>query len=169
MCSMANLRSRFSVASALVLGVIVMCHSACGPATPPASTTHSTSVSDLLKAVPNLNSLDIVAVDYATTRSTVSGGVPSPSDTLLELQGTVDLSDSSALKLKSRFDWKATRRDDIPAGLLSILPSGDYQVSTKLNDSFAKNPTYAYGFIVVVANSWGRLYVLATDIDHPIK
>jgi len=154
---------------AIMLGVLVISVSSCGRATSSASTTRSTSVADMLKFLPNLNAIDVVSADYAVTKDSASRGVPSPSDIRMELLGTADLSEDAAKKLQHSFEWKAANRKDIPAKILSILPSGDYQVSTKLNDSFSGNPTYAHGRVVVVAGNWGRLYFLASDRDHPIE
>ena len=167
MCSKPH--HRFVVA-AIVSGVVLMCLFSCGRATPAVTTTNSTSVTEMLKAMPNLNVFDVDSVDFTITRSTAPArGVPSPSDTRLELSGTVDLSADAAEKLKNSFDWKAARRANIPAKMLPILPPGDYLISAKLNDSFTQNTTYAHGYVVVINGNLGRLYVLASDRNHPIE
>lgn len=162
-------RSMIGTALAMMLGVMVTSVASCRRAAPVASATRSTSVADLLKFLPNLNAIDVTSADYTVTKNTASRGVPSPSDIRMELLGTADLSEDAAKKLQQSFEWKTAHRENIPAKILSILPSGDYQGSPKLNDSFSGNPTYAHGRVVVMAGNWGRLYFLASDRDHPIE
>lgn len=162
-------RSLMGTALALMLGMMAACVSSCGRAAPAASETRSTSVEDLLKFLPNLNAIGVTSADYTVTKSSASRGVPSPSDTRIELLGTADLSEDAAKKLQQSFEWVAAHRARIPVKILAILPSGDYLASSKLNDSFSENPTYAHGRVVVVAGNWGRLYFLASDMDHPIE
>ncbi len=158
-----------STTLAMMLGVMVACVSSCGRAAPAASGTRSTSVADLLKFLPNLNAIDVTSADYTITKNSASRGVPSPSDIRMELLGTADLSEDAAKKLQQSFEWKAVHHEKMPAKILTILPSGDYLASSKLNDSFSGNPTYAHGRVVVIAGNWGRLYFLASDRDHPIE
>lgn len=155
----------FAVPFTVVIYVLV-----CGQTNLPAPvTTRSSSVSLIRKNMPNLGALDITAVNYTITRENVACGVPSPSDTRLELHGIVDVSTSEAEKLQNSLEWKSAPRNNIPPAMWTMLPSGDYTVSTRVNDSFSNNPTYAHGFVVIVAGKWDRLYVLATDRDHPIR
>ena len=129
-----------------------------------------TSVSDLLAKLPNLKPLDIGSCSYTVEKSSVKSMVPSPSDVRVELSGSAALSEAGSQALKSGFEWKPLSRDAVPPGLLTLVPPGDLVVSAKLNETFANNPTYAHGFVVVVADdNWMRVYLLATDMDHPIK
>ena len=88
----------------------------------------------------------------------------------MELKATIVLSESGSKDLKTGFVWKSVRRADIPSALRAMLPPGDVIVSPKLNKSFSGNPTYAHGLVIALANeSWNRVYVLATDRDHPVQ
>ena len=133
-------------------------------------TVSSSSVPDLLERLPNLNPIGIDSCSYAVEKSTANSLVPSPSDTKLELKGSAKLSEGNSKRIRSRFDWKQIARADIPKSLLDIVPSGDILVSEKLNESFADNPRYAHGFVIMLADESSRtIFFLSTDMDHPIK
>ena len=155
--------------SAMLLGMTTLLYWGCNQ---PASTkpvVSSTSVSGMLMNLPNLKSLAIDTCSYTVRRSSVSRGVPSPSDIRMELRGTADISDSAGETLTTSFDWKIARRDDIPPSLSAMLPPGDVMISAKFNETFINNPTYTHGLVAIIAKNWTRVYFLATDRDHPIK
>jgi len=113
--------------------------------------------------------VEVTNCDFSVTSTRVGRGVPSPSDTLVQLEGTVDLSNDGAVYLQTHFKWDVTRREDIPKSLQTSLPIGDFLVSKELNETFSKNPTYRHGFVVVMKDNWSRTYFLVNDKDHPIR
>lgn len=128
------------------------------------------SVPDLLGKLPNLKLYDIKSCSYIIEKSSTTAWVPSPSDLRVELKGSVVLSVDGAKMIKSQFSWQPISRTDIPGSLSEILPAGDVLVSQKLNESFTDNPTYRHGFVVTFAkDDWSQIYLLATDLDHPIR
>ena len=130
------------------------------------------SVSDLLKKLPNLKCFGIQSCNYTVKTSTIRGRleVPAPSDTQLTLKGSVVLSEDGFKELTSKFNWKSVERQDVPDSLLEVLPPGHVMVSQKLNESFSQNPTYWYGFVArLTSDNSKRIYLVANDLDHPIK
>lgn len=129
------------------------------------STTKSkpnSSVSDLLKKLQNLDSLKIVSCNYTITQTSKQSRLPAPSDTQLELTGSVTLSDESFSMIKSKYNWQPVSQTEIPQSLLSILPEGDFLVSKKFNESFETNSGYKFGFVVRLANDSSKiLYISA--------
>lgn len=155
----------------ILLVVTVAVLGGCGRSKVKTPMAKNTSVSDLLTKLPNLKPHEITSCSYTVEKSSpVAARVPSPSDVRMELKGSAVLSENGAKTLKSTFNWKPMRRDDIPASLLVVLPPGDVLVSQKLNESFEDNPTYRHGFAATITkDGCSRVYFLATDLDHPIK
>ncbi len=128
------------------------------------------SVTELLGKLPNLQPYGIESCDYTVEKSSASSRMPSPSDIRVELRGSAKLSESGFGSMKSKFTWGAIPREKIPKALADTAPVGNLLYSQKLNESFADNPTFAHGFVVVPEQEGARtVYFLATDIDHPIR
>lgn len=155
----------------ILLVVTVAVLDGCGGSEVKVPVAKNASVSELLTKLPNLKPHDIKSCSYTVEKSSPAATwVPSPSDVRMELKGSAVLSEDGAKTLKSTFDWKPARREDIPASLLAGLPAGDVLVSQKLNESFEDNPTYRHGFVATITkDGWSRVYFLATDLDHPIQ
>ena len=163
------LRSVRFVAIALVV-ILILGLNGCGNSGTNAAVVKKTSVPDLLAGLPNLKPLDIESCMYTVEKRTARSMVPSPSDVRLEVKGSAVLSEAGSRTLRSGFKWKAVSRDTVPPSLLAIVPLGNVQVSEKLNETFADNPTLAHGFVVALPDdTWKRIYLLATDLDHPIE
>jgi len=151
---------------ALMIGLLGACDNSAN--TKPGAS--KSSVSALLAKLPNLKPLGIDSCSYRISKSSTMGRLPSPSDVKMELIGTAQLAQESSKTLRSSFEWKPILRDDVPASLLTILPAGELLVSHKLNMSFADNPTYAHGFVVILGRGdSSRIFVISTDMDHPIE
>lgn len=163
--------SAMRLSGTILLVVTVAVLNGCGGAEVKTPMAKNTSVSELLTKLPNLKPHDIRSCSYTVEKSSPAAtSVPSPSDVRVELKGSVVLSEDGAKTLKSTFDWKPVRRDDIPASLSAVLPPGDVLVSQTLNESFEDNPTFRHGFVATIAkDSWSKVHFLATDLDHPIK
>jgi hypothetical protein len=128
------------------------------------------SVEELVSKLPNLKPLNVVECEFVLTRHNSSRSViPSPSDVLLMIVGSVTLNEVGWKDIRSRYEWKIVSRDIIPADLIDSLPAGVVSVSYKLNESFSDNPTFAHGFVAISNAIENRIYLLATDIDHPIR
>ena len=153
----------------LALAINFLC--GCSKSTGTTPVASSSSVSELLAKLPILKPLGIESCRYTIEKNSAASRLPSPSDVRVEIKGLAVLSESGSKTLKSSYEWKSIRRDDIPKSLLTILPPGDVLISEKLNESFADNhPNLTHGFVVtLVDNSWSRVYFLATDMDHLIK
>jgi hypothetical protein len=158
--------------STILLTVTIAVLNGCGGSGIKVPAAKNTSLSELLTKLPNMKPHGIESCSYTVEKNSpgAPGGVPSPSDVRMELAGTVLLTADGAETLKSTFDWKPVRREDIPASLLAHMPAGDVLVSQKLNESFENNPTYRHGFVAtIMKDGWSRVYFLATDLDHPIQ
>jgi len=130
----------------------------------------SLSVSDLLTKLPKLKPFGIDSCSYTLERSTVGSRVPSPSDVRIMLRGSAQLSAEGYNKLRSRFEWRPISRGDVPKNLRPILRAGVLLFSQELNESFADNPTYGNGFVVILERGASRtIFLLATNIDYPIE
>lgn len=130
----------------------------------------SSSVTELLGMLPNLQPYGMESCSYKIEKSSADSRVPSPSDVRVELKGSAKLSESSFEAIESQFGWAVIPRDRLPPGLAEIVPAADLLYSQKLNESFADNPTFAHGFVVVPKQEGARtIYFLSTDIDHPIR
>ncbi|MDM8563184.1 hypothetical protein QUF54_07510 [Candidatus Marithioploca araucensis] len=128
------------------------------------------SVAELVSRLPNLKPLNIVECEFVLTRHNSSRSIiPSPSDVSLKLVGQVTLNEAGWKDIRSRYEWKFISRDVIPEDLNAYLPVGAVLVSYKLNESFSNNPTFAHGFVVISNAVENQIYLLATDIDHPIR
>jgi len=162
--------SRRGRQSALVLVPLVLALlSGCTGASSKTSVVRSTSVADLQKHLPNLGPLGIVSCNYTVVVTSKSDWVPSPSDTRLELRGSLTLSQAGAAELKSRYRWRPAGQGEVPARLLAILPPGGVLVSQELNEAFDQSPGYPHGFAAVaVRDGWSRMYFLAVDREHVI-
>ena len=130
----------------------------------------SSSVTELLRSLPNLQPYGVESCNYAIEKSSINSRVPSPTDVRVELKGSAKLSESGFGAMESHFAWASIPRHRLPAGLAEIVPAGDLLYSQKLNESFADNPTFAHGFVVIASQEGARrIYFLSTDIDHPIR
>ena len=150
----------------MALATSVFC--GCGKST---RTRHSESQSipDLVAKLPMFDGLGVESCSYTVDRSSVSGGLPSPSDVRLELRGWAVLSKEGMNTLRLSYEWKPVGREDVPQSLVALLPLGAVQVSQKLNRSFTHNKTYVHGFVVILEETEvKRVYFMATDLDHPI-
>lgn len=161
------LSARVITVTALLVWILYM--AGCGRATPRSSIVRESTVSNLVEKLPNLAVCDIRSCDYTVTSVTSPGRVPAPSDTKLELTGLATLSDRAAEALETRFQWEPVARTEIPAVLLPLLPEGAVLGSRGLNKTFAENPTYAHGIILVLADDRRTIYFLVQDMDHPIE
>jgi len=151
---------------ALAFGALEGCGNSAN--TKPAAS--NSSVSDLLTKLPNLKPLGIDSCTYTLDKSSANSRLPSPSDVKMTLRGSAQLSAEGFKTLTSRFVWKPISRKDVPKILLPIVPAGNLLSSHKFNESFADNPTYAHGFVVLLAGGKSRsIFLLSTDMDHPIK
>ena len=164
------LSPRLAVAMAL-LAAGISASGGCGRSRGKQRVTKSTSVTELLAKLPNLKTLDIESCSYTIQTSSLPSRLPSPSDIRLELKGSLLLSEEGYTQLRAGFvDWKPVSRDMIPASLLSIVPVGDMQMSESLNESFDPNPRYTHAYVVVLEQDHRQyIYLLATDMDHPIE
>jgi hypothetical protein len=95
--------------------------------------------------------------------------VPSPSDIAVELTGEVQVGAGAWGGLRSRGAWIPVERDAIPEALIDLLPAGALLTSPDLNESFAENPVLAHGFLAIVEGVEGLVYVVAADMDHPLR
>ena len=144
----------------------------CGKSTNTKPPVSKSSVSGLLAALPNLKSLGIESCSYTFEKSTARSLVPSSSDVKVTVRGSAQLSEEGFKTLRSRFEWKPISRSDVPESLLAIVPAGDILYSQKFNESFDDNPinSYTNGFVVILTGGDSRsIFLLSTDIDHPIK
>jgi len=130
----------------------------------------SSSVTELLNKLPNLKPFGVESCTYTIEKSSVDSRVPSPSDVRVELKGSAQLSETGFRAIKSQLVWAAIPRDRVPVSLVDVVPDGDLLYSPKLNESFAENPTFAHGFVVMCAQDGARtIFFLSRDLDHPIE
>lgn len=129
-----------------------------------------TSVSSLVKNLPNLNRFEVESCSFVVNTETSRSAVPSPSDTRTELQGSAVLSEAAAQNMRSDSSWKPVERSKIPTSLSAIVPSGDLLTSEPFNATFSNNPFFWHGYAVVLRGGNSRqVYFVATDKDHPIN
>lgn len=159
---------KWGIATMILL--LTMTGSGCPRSQQNSASSNSTSVADLIGRLPNLRDLEIESCSYIIREEQTASGVPSPSDKLVSICGTVVLTETGNRFIRSKFQWKQLLRSEIPADLSTVLPGDPLVASDEFNDSFTSNPTFAHGFVVLLTSSSERtMYVLASDIDHPIK
>lgn len=148
----------------------MLCAVACRHRSGPARVTKHTSVPALITMLPNLEVHGIEACVFANQRENESSSLPSPSEVLLEVVGSADLSPSGSEWLETEYEWRPIDRNGLPEVMRAMLPSGTTLTSDKLNISFAENKTYAHGLVIVVQEiGWQTFYFMARDMDHPIN
>ena len=154
----------------MIAVVLIHLLGGCSPNETSSKTKSSTSVTDLLAKLPNLRPFGMESCSYTITWSTVSSGkrsVPGPSDTRVELKGSVQLSEEGFKTLKSQFEWAPIPRADVPASLAKIAPSGGLLYSWKLNKSFHDNPDLGADFVVIPAKGDSRsVYFLSSNVSN---
>jgi len=159
---------RIALGACLALCAVAVA-AGCTPKPSAPTVTTATGVDGLRKLLPNLDKYEIESCSYSVGQSKTGRGLPSPSDTRVDLTATVTLSSAGAAALNADFTWAPVDRTGLPASVLAIAPEGDLVVSEDLNESFDTNARYVNAFVVSSAHAPGaKLYILATDIDHSI-
>lgn len=130
------------------------------------------SVPELRDRLPNLSGYQILACEYTHRTETESGfPVPAPSDTMLELSGTMTLSPESESSLRSDFMWVETPHSKLPRVAQSIVPKDvRVLVSEGFHETFSRNPFFWHACIAMpVEPGSGAVYFVIRDGDHPVK
>lgn len=130
----------------------------------------STSIEELVKLLPNLTSLEPVACEFERIVTTSRSGLPSPSDTAIQLFGWLQLSESDLAALKLSDEWKVIDEKRMPPTLKKLLSVTEFSISDKWNRRFGSNPNMVHGVLMLPGQSEDRkVWFYVQDMDHPLE
>ena len=131
--------------------------------------------SRLMKLFRNLSEYEITACAYRVsceTKPVRFPSVPAPSDTKIEVWGSVTFSEIDAQKIQQNFSWKPADPALLPAKLKHALKENDLsklKVSADFSKTFESNPTFTNDVVVCDPANPNQLYFYAIDRDHSIS
>jgi hypothetical protein len=130
-----------------------------------------TDIPNLLKKVfPGLQPAQIDSCQYAFESQTKSDLVPAPSDTRIQVKGSIRFTAQAAQELQSKYSWTPVSHAQLPPALASDLSSHkNLFTSAQFNQSFEKNATYTWGYVATPESEKCQvLYFVVQDLDHPL-
>lgn len=132
-------------------------------------TSETTLTNDkVLDNLHNLDDFNVVKSNIQLIRKYKTESLPSPSDISLKLIGTVIVDSKGWENIKNDYKWVHSDKNNIPHELKERMPdSVIILISPEFNETFKGNPTFTNGFVVIADDTY-HLYILSTDLDHPI-
>lgn len=95
--------------------------------------------------------------------------MPSPSDDLTEIVGSLTLSRQGVDSLNQEWEWVEVGYDSLPDSVKAQRSDkSSVFISDQFNKSFDKNPNFVHAFVTRSSMSDPTIYFYIRDMDHPI-